>query len=144
MERFGGESLLSGQETLTRVTAQVEGWTDCAIQLFSRHNHDGATEHPNHAGMLHLTKVFVFFSRLAVCTFLLINLLSASPQSVVTIADFPSPFVPIFCILLRHFNHCYVLSHHINLLFGLPRFLFPGSSILSIRLPIYPSSFLRT
>ena len=23
-------------------------------------------------------------------------------------ADFPSPFVPIFCILLRHFNHCHV------------------------------------
>ena len=30
----------------------------------------------------------------------------------------------------------------INLLFGLPRFLFPGNSILSILLPIYPSSFL--
>ena len=26
---------------------------------------------------------------------------------------------------------------------GLPRFLFPGSSIISILLPIYPSSFLR-
>ena len=31
----------------------------------------------------------------------------------------------------------------INLLFGLSRFLFPGNSILSILLPIYPSSFLR-
>ena len=31
----------------------------------------------------------------------------------------------------------------INLLFGLPHFLFPGNSILSILLPIYPSSFLR-
>ena len=31
----------------------------------------------------------------------------------------------------------------INLLFGLPRFLFPGNSILSILPPIYPSSFLR-
>ena len=33
----------------------------------------------------------------------------------------------------------------INLLFGLPRFLFPGNSILIILLPIllYPSSFLR-
>ena len=31
----------------------------------------------------------------------------------------------------------------INLLIGLPRFLFPGNSILSILLPIYPSSFLR-
>ena len=32
----------------------------------------------------------------------------------------------------------------INILFGLPRFLFPGNSILSILLPIYPSSFLST
>ena len=31
----------------------------------------------------------------------------------------------------------------INLLFGLPRFLFPGNSILSIHLPIYLSYFLR-
>ena len=36
------------------------------------------------------------------------------------------------------------LTTSINLLFGLPRFLFPGNSILSILLPIYPSSFLRT
>ena len=32
----------------------------------------------------------------------------------------------------------------INLLFGLPRFPFPGNSILSTLLPIYPSSFLST
>ena len=32
----------------------------------------------------------------------------------------------------------------INLLLDLPRFLFHGNSILSILLPIYPSSFLRT
>ena len=31
----------------------------------------------------------------------------------------------------------------INLLFGLPGFLFPGNSILGILLPIYPSPFLR-
>ena len=31
----------------------------------------------------------------------------------------------------------------IHLLFGLPRFLFPGNSIISILLQIYPSSFLR-
>ena len=36
------------------------------------------------------------------------------------------------------------LTTSINLLFDLPRFLSPGSSILSILLPIYPSSFLRT
>ena len=34
-----------------------------------------------------------------------------------------------------HFNHS--LAASINLLLGLPHFLFPGNSILSIRLPIY-------
>ena len=28
--------------------------------------------------------------------------------------DFPSPVVPIFCILLRHFNLSHVLFHHIH------------------------------
>ena len=32
------------------------------------------------------------------------------PSRVAT-ADFPCPFGPIFCILLRHFNHCHVLFH---------------------------------
>ena len=36
------------------------------------------------------------------------------------------------------------LTAFINLRFGFLRFLFPGSSILSILLPIYPLSFLRT
>ena len=41
-----------------------------------------------------------------------------------------------------HFNHCHVLFQHIHkyLLLGLPCFIFPGRSILSILLPIYPSS----
>ena len=40
---------------------------------------------------------------------------------------------------------CPLSPHPLNsfLLFGLPCFLFPGNSILSIILPIYPSSFLR-
>ena len=41
----------------------------------------------------------------------------------VAIADFPSPFVPIFCIIpVRHFNQCHVLAHCIDI----PHFrLFP-------------------
>ena len=35
------------------------------------------------------------------------------PSGVAT-ADFPPPAVSIFCILLRHFNHCLVLSHRIH------------------------------
>ena len=65
------------------------------------------------------------------------------PSGVAT-ADFPSPVVSINCILLHHFNLSHVLFHHIHKPpFGLPRFLFPGNSILSIRPPIYPSYFLH-
>ena len=43
-------------------------------------------------------------------------------------------------IWFRHFNHCHVLFHHIHkyLLLGLPCFIFPGRSILSIPLPSSP------
>ena len=56
-----------------------------------------------------------------------IQLFLSSVSSSVTSTSATSPFIT-----------------SINLLFGLPRFLFPGSSIISILLPIYPSSFLRT
>ena len=36
------------------------------------------------------------------------------PPWVVT-ADFLSPCVPIFCILVRHFSHCHVLSNRIHM-----------------------------
>ena len=32
----------------------------------------------------------------------------------VATSDCPSQFSPIFCILLRHFNHCHVISHRIH------------------------------
>ena len=35
-------------------------------------------------------------------------------RSRVTSADFPCPFDPIFCILLRHFSRSHVLFHHIH------------------------------
>ena len=50
--------------------------------------------------------------------------------------------VPIFYILLRHFSHVSLIAP-INLLLGLPHFLFPGT-ILSTLLPTYSASFLRT
>ena len=54
---------------------------------------------------------------------------------------------PIFCILLPSYvtfaPAMSSLTSSINLLSGLPRFLFPGSAILSILLSIYPSSFLH-
>ena len=64
-----------------------------------------------------------------------------SRQGVAT-ADSPSPFCSLVCVFLRHFHCCHVLTYRINLLLGLPRFLFSGSCIVSILLPIYPASFL--
>ena len=46
-------------------------------------------------------------------------------------ADFPSSFGPIFCILLRHFNHCHAVSHRIHKLPFKPS-------------PFHLSSFLHT
>ena len=59
------------------------------------------------------------------------------PSWVATEDYFQSPCGPIFCILLRHFNHCHVLSHRIHI-HPFRRLLFPGSSILSILLSNIP------
>ena len=47
------------------------------------------------------------------------------PSRVAT-ADFPSPFGPNFCTLLRHFNHCHTVTACIHLLLA-----FPVSSFLA-------------
>ena len=69
-------------------------------------------------------------------------LLSACSLVTVRTSDFPSPFGRLFCIMCLQPQPC-PLTASINLILGLLRFLFPGNSILSIRLPIYPSSSLR-
>ena len=78
--------------------------------------------------------------------YLSLLLLSGFPSraSGIATADFPSPVIPIFCILRRQFNLSHVVFHHIHKPFGLPRFLFPDNSILGIHLPIHSSSFIRT
>ena len=64
----------------------------------------------------------------------------------VATADSPSPFCSILRVFLRHFHCCHVLSHRIHKPpFRSSPFLFPGSSIVSVLLPIYPAaSFLST
>ena len=75
---------------------------------------------------------------------LLLLLLLASPSRVAS-ADFPSPFVRNFCILLRHVSHCHVLSHRIR-----KSNLRHSPSPLSWQFhplhpsPICPPTFLRT
>ena len=60
---------------------------------------------------------------------ILLLLLSASPVRG-RHNRFPTPFVPIFCILLRHFNHYHVLSHRIQIP---PLLAFIVSSFLAVQ-----------
>ena len=98
---------------------------------------------PGNGCFQHLIRWLSVWFRIWVGRIWVILLLSAFPSGVAT-ADFSSPVVPIFCILLGHFNLSHVVFHNtpISLRFGLPGFLFPGKFILSILLPIYPSYFL--
>ena len=59
-----------------------------------------------------------------------------SPQRMFHLHSVLSSGALIFCIILRHFNHCLVLSHRIHRPILMPsRFEFTGSSILSILFP---------
>ena len=53
-------------------------------------------------------------SNLVVSEAVVVNLFFFFLSSGVATSDFPSPFGPIFCILLRHFNQSHVLSHCIH------------------------------
>ena len=66
--------------------------------------------HPNHT-FTHMPFFFFFF--FLFFFFFFFFLFRLFPSGVAT-ADFPSPVVPIFCILLRHFNLGHVLFHHIH------------------------------
>ena len=56
-EKFGGDTVLSGQEFLSRVRLQMYGWTDCAVKIFSRHSQDDGAPHPDHTDMDTLNQV---------------------------------------------------------------------------------------
>lgn len=61
-------------------------------------------------------------------------------------ADYPYASNPILYVFLCHIDRPCMsfLTTSINLILGLPRILFPGSSILSILLPIYLISLVCT
>ncbi|XP_062611821.1 axonemal dynein light chain domain-containing protein 1-like isoform X3 [Saccostrea cucullata] len=55
-EKFGGDTLLNGQEKLTVIRQQMDGWTDNALKVFSRHRKEGAKNHPDQDGMMTLNE----------------------------------------------------------------------------------------
>lgn len=55
-EKFGGDTLLNGQEKLSIIRQQMDGWTDNALKVFSRHRKEGANSHPDQEGMMTLNE----------------------------------------------------------------------------------------
>ena len=54
---FGGDTLLNGQEQLHQVKRQMEGWTDNALKVFSRHRGLEGRIHPDQEAMIRLNEV---------------------------------------------------------------------------------------
>ncbi|XP_020618075.1 axonemal dynein light chain domain-containing protein 1-like [Orbicella faveolata] len=55
-EHFTGETLLSREDELYQMNRQVDGWTDVALKVFSRHQADDGTRWPQHEIMLQLNQ----------------------------------------------------------------------------------------
>lgn len=53
-EKFGGDTLLNGQEQLHFIKLQLEGWTDNALKVFSRHHGSEGNTHPDQIAMITL------------------------------------------------------------------------------------------
>ncbi|XP_012942468.1 axonemal dynein light chain domain-containing protein 1 isoform X2 [Aplysia californica] len=49
---FGGDSLLNNQEELSHIRREMEGWTDNALKVFSRHRGTAGKTHPDQVAML--------------------------------------------------------------------------------------------
>ena len=62
-EKFGGEILLEGEESLYDITKRMEGWTDCALKVFGRHRSEDGANYPDHALMMTMNLVGELISR---------------------------------------------------------------------------------
>ena len=57
VEKFGGDTVLSGQEYITLIRNQMYAWTDSAMTIFSRHMTDDGRNHPDQDDMLKMNEV---------------------------------------------------------------------------------------
>ncbi|KAK3088891.1 hypothetical protein FSP39_025040 [Pinctada imbricata] len=55
-EKFGGDTLLNGQDQLTLIRKQMDGWTDNALKVFARHRREGNKTHPDQDNMTALNE----------------------------------------------------------------------------------------
>ena len=56
-EKFGGDVLLGGEESLHEIKLKMEGWTDHALKVFNRHRGEDGTNYPDHDEMLKMNEV---------------------------------------------------------------------------------------
>ncbi|XP_070532396.1 axonemal dynein light chain domain-containing protein 1-like isoform X2 [Ptychodera flava] len=56
VEKFGGDILLSFEDNLYQINKQMEGWTETAVKIFSRHLAEDGGEFPAHNEMLKMNK----------------------------------------------------------------------------------------
>ena len=54
---YGGDSLLSNQEELANIRREMEGWTDNALKVFSRHRGNSTKTHPDQEAMMAMNEV---------------------------------------------------------------------------------------
>ncbi|XP_074655207.1 axonemal dynein light chain domain-containing protein 1-like [Tubulanus polymorphus] len=54
VEQFGGDIMLTQQETLENIRKEVEGWTDCGLIVFNRHRGEDGSPYPDHDNMMHM------------------------------------------------------------------------------------------
>lgn len=57
-EKFGGDTLLSGQEDLKNIRRMTDGWTDCSLSVFNRHRGEAGENYPDHDEMLKMNEVY--------------------------------------------------------------------------------------
>lgn len=50
---------MNGQEQLHGIKVEMDGWTDNAMMVFSRHRGDEGTTHPDQINMLNLNEVSI-------------------------------------------------------------------------------------
>ena len=58
-DKFGGESVLASQETLSRLRQFVRAWTNGALKILLRHDTNTGQQHPLHTEMLQVNEVML-------------------------------------------------------------------------------------
>lgn len=56
LDKFSGNTLLSNNDALNDIEGEINGWTECGVQVFNRHKHQDEYPH-DYKVMIKLNKV---------------------------------------------------------------------------------------